>query len=79
LTRSYDLLRGLWYERVDVEELDIDRAEAPRPRKHLPLKDVAEAGGWKSTYTLLRCYTQVYDAGILAVVRETRKVRAGRG
>jgi integrase len=45
-------------------------------RKHLPLKDVAEAGGWRSTDTLLRCYTQVDEATMLAVVSETRKVRA---
>jgi hypothetical protein len=45
-------------------------------RKHLPLKDVAEAGGWRSTDTLLRCYTQVDDATMLAVLSETRKMRA---
>ena len=45
-------------------------------RKHLPLKDVAEAGGWRSTETLLRCYTQADEATMLAVVSETRKVRA---
>jgi hypothetical protein len=45
-------------------------------RKHLPLKDVAEAGRWRSTDTLLRCYTQVDEATMLAVVSETRKVRA---
>ena len=45
-------------------------------RKALPLKDVAEAGGWRSTATLLRCYTQVDEATMLAVVSETRKVRA---
>jgi hypothetical protein len=45
-------------------------------RKHLPLKDVAEAGGWRTTDTLLRCYTQADEATMLAVVSETRKVRA---
>jgi len=44
--------------------------------KHLPLKDVAEAGGWRSTETLLRCDTQADEATMLAVVSETRKVRA---
>ena len=44
-------------------------------RKHLPLKDVAEAGGWRSTETLLRCDTQADEATMLAVVSETRKVR----
>ena len=48
-------------------------------RKHLPLKDVAEVGGWRSTETLVRCYTQVDEATMLAVVSETRKVRAAGG
>jgi hypothetical protein len=45
-------------------------------RKHLPLKDVASAGGWRSTDTLLRCYTQVDEATMFEVVSTTRKVRA---
>jgi hypothetical protein len=45
-------------------------------KKHLPLKDVASAGGWRSTDTLLRCYTQVDEATMFEVVSETRKVRA---
>jgi hypothetical protein len=44
--------------------------------KGLPLKDVAAAGGWRSTETLLRCYQQTDEATIFAVVSETRKVRA---
>lgn len=47
-----------------------------RARKHLPLKDVAEAGGWRTTDTLLRCYTQTDEGTVVAVVSETRKVRA---
>jgi integrase len=48
-------------------------------RKHLPLKDVAWAGGWRSTDTLLRCYKQVDEATMFEVVSETRKVRAAGG
>jgi integrase len=48
-------------------------------RKHLPLKDVAAAGGWKSVETLLRCYTQPDDETMLAVVTEQRKVRSISG
>ena len=44
-------------------------------RKHLPLKDVAKAGGWRLTETFLRCYTQADEATMSAVVSETRKVR----
>lgn len=47
-------------------------------RNHLPLKDVAGrvAGGWRTTDTLLRCYTRADGATMLAVVSETRNVRA---
>jgi hypothetical protein len=37
---------------------------------------VAEAGGWRSRETLLRRYKHVDEATMLAVVSETRKVRA---
>jgi hypothetical protein len=47
-----------------------------RPRESISLKDVAEAGGGRSTETLLRCYTQTDEAAVLAVVSETRKVRS---
>ncbi|MCR4342235.1 MAG: hypothetical protein NUW01_20350 [Gemmatimonadaceae bacterium] len=40
----------------------------------LPLPDVAAAGGWKDTQTLLTCY-QAADANtMLTVMSETRKV-----
>lgn len=48
-------------------------------RKHLPIGDVAQAGGWESTETLQRCYTQPDDETILAVVlggAELREVEA---
>lgn len=37
-------------------------------RKHLPLKDVAYAGGWKNEQTLLRHYQKVDDDTLLRVV-----------
>jgi hypothetical protein len=37
-------------------------------RKHLPLKDVAAAGGWKSEAVLLRHYQQPDEATLLRVV-----------
>ena len=43
-------------------------------RKHLPVTDVALAGGWKDTSTLLTCYTQPDDATLLEVLNEPRKV-----
>jgi integrase len=48
-------------------------------RKHLPVADVAQAGGWESTETLQRCYQQPDPATILAVVlsgAELREVEA---
>jgi integrase len=44
-------------------------------RKHLPLKDLAEAGGWKDTETLLTCYQQPDPGTLLAVMNEKRKLR----
>ena len=57
---------GLWhpYRRKWVTE-----------RKHLPIKDVAAAGGWKDTATLLECYQQPTNETLLAVMSEERKVR----
>jgi len=44
-------------------------------RKHLPLKDVAAAGGWKDVNTLLEVYQQADEESVLAVTSETRKLR----
>ncbi len=43
-------------------------------RKHLSLVDVAAAGGWKDTQTLLTCYQQPDPETLLAVMSEPRKV-----
>jgi integrase len=43
-------------------------------RKHHSLKDVAAAGGWKDTATLLTCYQQPDGETLLAVMSEPRKV-----
>lgn len=43
-------------------------------RKHLPLVDVAAAGGWKDTQTLVNCYQQADRDTMLAVMSEPRKV-----
>ena len=41
----------------------------------MSLKDVAEAGGWKDTETLLTCYQQPDRESLLEVMSEPRKVR----
>jgi hypothetical protein len=48
-------------------------------RKHLPVKDVAAAGGWKDVNTLLEIYQQPDEESILAVTSETRKFVGARG
>ncbi len=44
-------------------------------RKHLPVADVAAAGGWSSTITLDRCYQQPYASTILQVVMGGNELR----
>ncbi len=48
-------------------------------RKHLPLRDVAAAGGWKSEAVLLRHYQQPDDATILRVVLGGAELREAKG
>jgi integrase len=43
-------------------------------RKHMPLKDVAKAGGWKDPNTLLICYQQPDDETMTRVVLEPGKL-----
>lgn len=40
-------------------------------RKHLPLVDVAAAGGWKDTATVLQCYQHADERGTLAAILNT--------
>lgn len=44
-------------------------------RKHLSQVDVAAAGGWTGTATLMTCYQQPTNDALLAVMTEQRKVR----
>jgi len=44
-------------------------------RKHLPLADVAAAGGWKTVQTLEQSYARADSETLLAVVTEPRKLR----
>lgn len=44
-------------------------------RKHLPLVDVAAAGGWVETTTLQRCYISSDDETMETVVLEPRRLR----
>jgi integrase len=44
-------------------------------RKHLPIQDVAQAGGWKNTATLQTIYQQPDDATLYRVVSEPAELR----
>lgn len=44
-------------------------------RKHLPLPDVAAAGGWKGIEALQRCYLHADDATMLSVVMSGSELR----
>jgi hypothetical protein len=44
-------------------------------RKHLPLKDVAAAGGWKDVSTLLEVYQQSDAESVLEVTSVTQAAR----
>jgi hypothetical protein len=44
-------------------------------RKHLPAQDVAAAGGWRNLRSLERCYQQIDEQTLLAVVTEPRRLR----
>jgi integrase len=44
-------------------------------RKHMPVKDVAEAGGWKDTATLLKCYQHADPDTMEAVVNAGQRLR----
>ena len=46
-------------------------------RKHLPLKDVAEAGGWLDPVTLLKCYQQPDEETLVDVVLNAPKLYEG--
>jgi integrase len=48
-------------------------------RKHLPIADVAAAGGWRDIDTLIRCYQQPTNDVLIAVMSEERKVREVSG
>ena len=43
--------------------------------KDMPLRDVAEAGGWRDPNTLLKCYQQTDEATMTRVVLEPGKLR----
>ena len=47
-------------------------------RKNMPLKDVAQAGGWRDPITLIKCYQQPDEATLTRVVLEAPKL-SGNG
>jgi hypothetical protein len=47
-------------------------------RKHLPIQDVAQAGGWKNAATLATIYQQPDEATLYAVVSQPAELREAR-
>ncbi len=73
------LLRST-YKRAGLETLEGGlwhpwRRKWATERKDMPLKDVAEAGGWRDPNTLLKCYQQPDEATMTRVVLEPGKLR----
>jgi integrase len=66
VARLPKLVGGLWHPY---------RRKWATERKHLSIKDVAAAGGWRDTATLLTCYAQPDNETLLAVMSEKRKLR----
>ncbi len=66
-------------ERAKLPKLDGSLWHAYRrgwatARKDLPIKDVAAAGGWKDTQTLLSSYQQADEATMLLVMSHPKKI-----
>lgn len=61
------LVRGLWhpYRRKWASE-----------RRHLPVKDVMEAGGWDDFQTFLNCYTITTPATVASVIDSPMRLSA---
>jgi integrase len=77
--RMSRLLRSA-YKRAGLETLEGGlwhpwRRKWATERKDMPLKDVAEAGGWRDPNTLLKCYQQPDEATMTRVVLEPGKLR----
>lgn len=63
------LAGGLWH---------LYRRKWATERKHLPLKDVAAAGGWRDVETRLECYQQPDVETLRAVMEGDRKLHDPR-
>jgi predicted metal-dependent phosphoesterase TrpH len=66
-------LRRLTDTRFRRGEMMIEKLQAAG--YDISLKDVAAAGGWHDTETLVQCYQQPDNDTLLAVMNEERKVR----
>jgi integrase len=74
LLERAETLAGL--QALDGSDFHAYRRAWATARKHLPTVDVAAAGGWKDTATLLKHYQQADDSTLYAVMSEPRRVRA---
>ena len=72
LLRQAEKAAGL--EKLDGGLWHAYRRKWATERKHLPLKDVAAAGGWKDVTTLLTCYQHADEATMLKVMQSPVKL-----
>jgi integrase len=61
--------------RLEFEAFHGLRRKWATERKHLPERDVAQAGGWRSPSVMKRAYQQADDVGVLEAVLSPRRIR----
>jgi len=70
--RQAEVLAGL--PKQDGTALHGLRRKFASERKHLPVQDVAQVGGWKDIDTLLQVYQQPDEATQRRVLSEPRRI-----
>jgi integrase len=76
LLRRAEKAAGL--EKLDGGLWHAYRRKWATERKHLPIKDVAAAGGWQDTVTLTTCYQHADEATMLKVMESPVKLVSRR-
>ena len=72
---AYELWRAAGLEKLPGGLWHAYRRKWACERKHFPLVDVAAAGGWTDTATLVACYTQPDADTMRRVMNEPKRLR----